>query len=173
MPKIPIPDGPEPIHKRALSMRPEFWEPWRAMLYAVHDDSVLSTRIREAARYRIALANGCLICQSARNLGLREGEEPLSDDFYAEVERHGESAVLSAREKLAAEFADRFALDHESMDDAFFARLSAEFSDEEIVDLAFCTGRNLGFGRMTRVLGLDDSCELPHADGVRADGLPA
>lgn len=47
----------------------------------------------------------------------------------------GES--LTVREALAVQLAERMALDPHTVDDAFFARLSAEFSDDEIVELVF------------------------------------
>ncbi|MCB0997599.1 MAG: hypothetical protein KDB21_21055 [Acidimicrobiales bacterium] len=61
----------------------------------------------------------------------------------------------SERERLVIEFAERFALDHESLDDDVFGRLSAHFDDAEILELAVCVARHLGFGRLTRVLDLD------------------
>ena len=44
--------------------------------------------------------------------------------------------------------------------DAFFARLRPLFTDQEVLDLTFYVGRFLAFGRLTHVLGLDDSCDL-------------
>ena len=48
--------------------------------------------------------------------------------------------------ELAAEFAQRFALDHQGMDDAFWERLRAAFSDDEVADLIICCGMFLGLG---------------------------
>ena len=58
------------------------------------------------------------------------------------------------REKLAAEFAYRFALDHLDMDDEFWARLRAEFKDDEVADLTMCCAAFLGMGRALAVLGV-------------------
>jgi alkylhydroperoxidase family enzyme len=46
-----------------------------------------------------------------------------------------ETAPLTARERVALEFTDKFSVDWGSIDDAFLARMAAEFSDEEIVEL--------------------------------------
>lgn len=62
---------------------------------------------------------------------------------------------------MAIEYAERFALDHTSLDQDLFDRLHTWFSDPEILDLTFCAARFLGFGRMTQVLGVDVSCPLP------------
>ena len=47
-----------------------------------------------------------------------------------------------------------------SIDDAFFGRLRALFSDEEILDLTLCVAVFLGLGRSLTVLGVDQSCAI-------------
>ena len=61
----------------------------------------------------------------------------------------------SAREKLALEFAEKMALDHHSIDDAFFERLHSEFDDPEIVELGMLIGQFIGVGRLLMVLDLE------------------
>jgi alkylhydroperoxidase family enzyme len=87
----------------------------------------------------------------------------VTERFYEDIEGWRTSPEYSEPERLAIEFAERFALDHLAIDDALFARLGAAFTDAEVLDLAFCTARFLGFGRMTQVLGVDAACPLPHA----------
>jgi hypothetical protein len=67
---------------------------------------------------------------------------------------------------LAIEYAERFALQHETLDDAFYARLRSAYSDPEVLDLTVCIGGWLALGRTLHVLGLDDSCRVP---GVSAE----
>ena len=62
--------------------------------------------------------------------------------------------ALSERERLAAEFAERFALDHLAMDDDFWARLHDAFADDELADLTMCCGMFLGLGRILAVIGV-------------------
>ena len=62
--------------------------------------------------------------------------------------------MLSERECLAAEFAQRFALDHLAMDDELWARLHAAFDDGELADLTICCGMFLGSGRALAVMGV-------------------
>ena len=90
---------------------------------AVYGNSQLPVREREAARWTIALINHCLVCQDTR----AKDAEPnhIDEGFYAEVASWATTDALTEREKLAAEFAQRFALDHQGMDDAFWARLRA------------------------------------------------
>ena len=77
--------------------------------------------------------------------------------MYAHVADH-DHPEYSEAEQLAIEYAERFALDHRSLDDAFFERLRTQFTDAEILDLTICVGEWLAFGRLTMVLDLDEAC---------------
>ena len=92
------------------------------------------------------------MCQDTRAKHATEAD--IDDAFYAEVADWRTSTALTDRERLAAEFAQRFALDHQAMDDDFWARLRAAYRDDEIADLTMCTGMFLGLGRMLAVLGV-------------------
>ena len=59
-----------------------------------------------------------------------------------------EAENLSAAEKMAVEFADRFATDHLSIDGAFHERMREFFTDAQIVQLGFNCAFNSGFGRL-------------------------
>ena len=78
----------------------------------------------------------------------------MEEGFYAEASDWRASTELTAREKLAAEFAERFALDHLAMDDGFWARMHAAFADDELADLTICCGMFLGLGRTLAVIGV-------------------
>ena len=86
----------------------------------------------------------------------------MPEEFYAHV--GGEWEGFSQREQLCAEFAERFALDHRSMDDGFWHRLHAAFTDDELVDLGLCVGAWMAFGRLNRVFDVDGACRVPLAD---------
>ncbi|MPZ60579.1 MAG: hypothetical protein GEU93_04640 [Propionibacteriales bacterium] len=73
-----------------------------------------------------------------------------------------DSPLYTDRQKLAIEYAQRFALDQRHLGLRFFERLRSHFSDQEIVELTVLLARFLGFGRFTKILGLDEICELPH-----------
>ena len=120
---------------------------------AVYGNTTLALREREAARWTIALINDCAVCQDtrAKDAALHHVDE----GFYAEVGSWATSDRLSDRERLAAEFAQRFALDHQSMDDAFWARLRPHFAEDELADLIICCGMFLGLGRAMAVVGVE------------------
>ncbi len=95
---------------------------------AVYGHSQLSVREREAARWTIALINDCAVCRDTR---ARDGEAVgAGEPFYAEVTDWRSASGLSGRERLAAEFAERFVIDHLAMDDSFWDGLHAVFSDD-------------------------------------------
>jgi alkylhydroperoxidase family enzyme len=132
--------------------RPEMATGMGKFSAAVYGNTQLPVREREAARWTIALINHCVVCQDTRaEKGPQAG---IDDGFYAEVADWRSSTVLTERERLAAEFAERFALDHQTMDDGFFDRMRTGYSDEELADLAICCGMFLGLGRMLAVVGV-------------------
>lgn len=87
-------------------------------------------------------------------------QQGVDESVYEHVAEYRDHPGYSARERLAIEYAERFGLSHHDIDDDFFARLRAEFTDEEILDLTICLGTFLGQGRMLRVLGIDATDQL-------------
>lgn len=119
---------------------------------AVYGNTQLSVREREAARWTIALVNDCAVCRDTR---AKQGESVGADEaFYAEVSNWRESSALSDREKLAAEFAEKFCLDHLAMDEKFWSSLRSAYADDELADLTICCGTFLGLGRILAVIGV-------------------
>ena len=107
---------------------------------------------------RIAQLNDCPVCLAFRATSVKE--QGVAEEFYRHVADHDTVGGYSAQERLAIEYAERFALDHLSIDDAFFARLGACFTDAEILDLTICLAAFLGLGRMLRSLGIDETSLL-------------
>jgi alkylhydroperoxidase family enzyme len=153
VPRIDVPDGRDPLVHLWTGTGNQLTGPAAAFSDAVYRKSTLPLREFEAARITIARVNGCSICLSLRPEG---GPDQA---FYDAV--LGDGAGLAAREALAAEFARRFATDHLGMDDAFWERLHAAFSDDELVQLGLCAGSWLAFGRLNRVFGVDEACRIP------------
>jgi alkylhydroperoxidase family enzyme len=79
----------------------------------------------------------------------------LTEEKIAAVGDYLKSPLFTTRERLAIEFAEKMALDHQSIDDAFFVRLRAEFSDSEIVELGMAIGQYIGFGRLLMILDVE------------------
>ncbi len=152
MARISFPERGMGEHVDWALLRPEMAVGMGALSDAVYSNTQLSLREREAARWTIALVNDCVVCQDTR---AKEADaHGVDEGFYAEVAGWATSDALSERERLAAEFAQRFALDHQAMDDAFWERLRAAYRDDELADLTMCTGMFLGLGRILAVIGV-------------------
>lgn len=132
--------------------RPEMAMGMGALSEAVYGNTQLALREREAARWTIAIINDCVVCQDTR--ATHAAVEGIDEAFYAEVTAWSTSSVLTERERLAAEFAQRFALDHLAMDDELWERLHGAYTDAELADLTMCCGMFLGLGRVLAVIGV-------------------
>ena len=159
MPRIDIPEGKADPEVRVWALRPEMGIGAGALSHAIYDESIVPVRERELARMRIAQINGCAICQQWRSTPGAEGQ--VGEAEYAAVADWRGYDGYSERERLAIDYAERFALDHHAIDDDFFDRLCAAYSDAEVLDLTVCIGGWLALGRTLHVLGLDEHCRLP------------
>ena len=161
--RIEIPADRDPITYVWGEMVPDIGRRAAAMSAAVYERSALPLREFEAARLAVANVNGCVFCLDWRTE--RDGAK-VDDDFATAIADFATTPALSTRERLAAEYAHRYAADHHSLDDEFWTRMHAAFSDTEIVELSLCIGSWLAFGRLNRVLGIDEVCVLPSHQGA-------
>ncbi len=155
---IDVPEGKDPILYVWGELVPGIGPAASRFSQSVYEDSSLGLPEFEAARLRIAQINGCLFCQDWRT---ERGGQRVDDGFFEEVANWRTSLELDDRTRLAAEYAERYALDHHGIDAGFWTRMKACYSDREIVELSMCLGSWLAFGRLNRVLGLDEACVLP------------
>jgi alkylhydroperoxidase family enzyme len=164
MPRVTIPDGDDPLIHVWTSLAPPLTSAAANLSDAVYTSSSLSLREFEAARTRMAQINDCMLCldwRSARDVATRTDEaDTIDEEFYAHI---GDLTWIgySERERLAAEFAERYALDHTNIDDDLWQRLHAVFTDDELVDLGICVGSWLAYGRFNRVFDIDGACRVP------------
>ncbi len=155
---LDIPAGADPIMHVWGQMVPGIGPAAAAFSGAVYEHSTLGLPEFEAARLRVAQINGCMFCLDWRTD--RDGET-VPDWYIDDVENWRTSDRLDDRSRLAAEFAERFALDHQGIDEDLWQRLRAVYSDEELVELSMSVGSWLTFGRINRIFGLDAACVLP------------
>jgi alkylhydroperoxidase family enzyme len=158
VPRIDIPDGDAGPEVRVWALRPEIGIGAGALSHAIYEQSIVPVRERELARMRIALINDCAICRQWRSTPGAEGR--VSEEEYAHVADWATYPGYSGRERLAIEYAERFVLDHHTLDDAFYDRLRSAYSDAEVLDLTVCIGGWLALGRTLHVLGIDDACRI-------------
>jgi AhpD family alkylhydroperoxidase len=137
-------------------LRPEMAPAVGKLIDAAYNKSILPVGVREAARIRIAQLNDCSVCLTFRADSVRA--QGLGEDLYGAVgSEDDDRAELTEQERLAVEFAELFAIDHERIDDAFMDRMKASFTDAEILDLTICVAAFLGLGRALHVLGITET----------------
>jgi len=123
---------------------------------AVTLNRTLPERLIELMRLRIAFHNQCRSCMAIR---YASAADSLTEDDVCSLELPAEAENLSAREKLAIDFGNRFATNHLSIDDAYFEALKAEFSEAEIIELMLHCALYVGMGRLAALLDMTE--ELP------------
>lgn len=159
MPRLDVPADRDPLLHLWATRAPALTGPASAFSAAVYEASTLPLREFEVARASIASINDCVLCLGWRSA--RDGEEVPEALYEHAVAGDLEWDGFTERERLAGEFAHRFATDHLAIDDALWARLRAEFSDDELVELALCVGAWIAFGRLNRVFDIDGGCRVP------------
>jgi len=175
--RIPDDQAHDPFGYALATYAPELGAAGGGYAKAVYQSSRLPLRVLEAARYRTAQINGCMVCQGFRagtdvdgllemmggdpscSIVARGGPAP-DEAFYADVSDWRVSARFSDQERLAVEYAERMGETPRSFesDAEFWKRMHAQFTDAEIVDLTLAIGAWIGLGRVTHVLELDTVC---------------
>lgn len=88
-------------------------------------------------------------------------EKGLTEEKISRLSEYRTDSTFTEREKVALEFAERMATNHHGIDDDFFKRARALFSDAEILELGMAIGQYIGFGRLLMVLDLERPvCEI-------------
>ncbi|CDO33790.1 carboxymuconolactone decarboxylase family protein [Mycolicibacterium porcinum] len=127
---------------------------------AVYTKGRLPLRVRELARMVIALDNECVVCQNTRDSdGAAAG---VDEDLYDHAAEWRTWPGYSPQERVAAEFAARFASDHTGLrdDEDFWERAGEQFDAELLTDLALSCAMWLGMGRMLRTLDIGQTCKI-------------
>jgi alkylhydroperoxidase family enzyme len=82
-------------------------------------------------------------------------EKGLTEEKIARLDDPAGAPAFTGRERMALEYAEKLAVDHHAIDDAFFERLRVEFDDAEILELGMMIGQYIGFGRLLKILDLE------------------
>jgi alkylhydroperoxidase family enzyme len=81
-------------------------------------------------------------------------QQGLTDELYQHVHQYHDHPDFTPRERLAAEFAEQFAIDHRNIGDEMWARMRTLFSDVELLELTITCGFCVGIGRAFQVLDI-------------------
>jgi AhpD family alkylhydroperoxidase len=150
---------------RVLAQRPDLTTAFLAYRRELTGASVLTPRLVELVRLRVAFHNQCRSCMALRSAGAVE--DGVTEALVCSLERPEEADDLSEAEKAALRYADLMATDHLAVDDAVFDRLRACFTEPEIVELGVHLAVFVGFGRLSATWDLVD--DLPDRYADRSD----
>jgi alkylhydroperoxidase family enzyme len=128
------------------------------MATTVYRRSILPAEEREVARMRIAQLNACNACATFRAPSV--SASGVDESLYSDLADYETNDAYSERQRLAIEYAERFAADHSTIDEDMFCRIRRSFTDAEILDLTMCVAVYLGLGRALAVLGIDDHTDM-------------
>lgn len=134
--------------------------------------SALPLSLKSLVRVRIALVNDCPFCADLHaSIGLGDG---LEEGKIAVLGSDAPGDRLSARERLAVEYADCVTITGRDVDDELFERLEAAFTAEEIIELTFTVAVENLFSKFHHALRVDAQgfcpVAIPRPEGSLAGG---
>jgi alkylhydroperoxidase family enzyme len=168
---IELPPGDDEAIWRVWRLRPEQGKASVDLLQANWQYSALPTRVREAARTRVAQLNGCTTCKTWRIEGFENVGATAA--FYDGIENWRNDPQYSPAERLAIELAERFSLDWTNIGPDFINRVREHFTDAEIVDLMICIGQYVAQGRLITILQIEEVCHVAGAETAAARPVAA
>lgn len=166
--RISIPDGVDPmVHASSAVGNYDMAVARGTLTRIVYSlKTTLTPRELEAARARLARINECAFCMRYRPSVDRPGwtDDIVPEEVYDHVEESRTWPGYSSRERLTIQLAETYALDHLNASDDLWDEVHAHFTDDEVVDLLNCISTWFAFGRMNRMLEIDNACALPPAE---------
>ena len=142
---------------RYYAHRPELAKALLQFMGVLRAPGLLSARLIELVRLRVAFHNQCRSCMAIRyDMAVQDG---VSEDLVCQLERPQDAADLTAAERVALRYADLFATNHLAIDDALIEELREHFSEPEIVELGLNVSIFVGLGRFSAVCDMIE--ELP------------
>ncbi len=156
--RIEVPAGPGGDAAMVWSLRPDMAGMVDRMITTAYRRSMLPASEREVARMRIAQLNDCTACSTFRAPSVVA--DGVTEEHYEHLDEYATYPGYTERQRLAIEYAERFAADHRNIDDELFSRLRSHFGDDEILDLTLCCAVFVGLGRTLEVLQITDNCPI-------------
>ncbi len=144
-----------------------FWafaNSWRDLFHT----GVCDHAIKELCRVYVSRSVKCEYCgnqrsEQARGRGLHEGQYDALLNFEA-------SDAYDERQKAALAYAEAIAW-HLDTDDAFWARMTAHFSEPELVELGCAIALTLGQQSWLRLLNIEHHEVMAGTDAAMAPGF--
>lgn len=153
--KSAIPDQP-PHMVSALMHQPVLAKKLDNLYRLVWGEDFVSARIKEVARLRSARLVNCGACQNVRLD--RPREEGLAEGAVDEInDEYMQSTQLSAEDKAAIMLTDAIVFDPTRMDQATKDAIREQFSEDQIVELAFEIAKLGAMAKMIITMGMEPS----------------
>jgi AhpD family alkylhydroperoxidase len=141
---------------RLMAHAPEQFRLFNAAYASARFDNELGVRLTELVRIAVAQTTRCPVCMAGRHpAAVADG---MTEELVAEI--GGERTCMTAAERVAVDFAQKFATDHLSITDDDKAQLRDHFDPEQVVQLVLLTVFCL-VGRFSMIAGLQEqSCPI-------------
>jgi alkylhydroperoxidase family enzyme len=121
----------------------------------------IPSELRALIQVNAARLNGCRFCEDVQ-LAIAY-QKQIGRERFIELAEHRSSSLFNAKEKAALAFAEEATL-HRKVSENTWALVKREFSDTQIVELAWLNASENYFNLQAAVLGLD-------SDGVSTAAL--
>jgi alkylhydroperoxidase family enzyme len=125
---------------------------------AIVMNRTLPERLIELVRLRVAFHNQCRSCMAIR---YTSAADDMNEQLVCSLEQPQEAQDLTEEERVALDFADRFATDHLSITDDRFAALQNHFNEAQVMELMLHLALYVGMGRLAATLDMTE--ELPES----------
>jgi AhpD family alkylhydroperoxidase len=126
---------------------PELAKAYLRFTAAFKQYAVLSERVHELVRLRIAFHNQCRSCMAMRYAdAVADG---VSEDLVCSLEKPEEASDLTGAERVALRYADLMAHNHLAIGDALYAELAQHFPENAVIELGTWCAICVGFGRLS------------------------
>lgn len=128
----------DPAMFGTIAHRPELLKAMVPTFEAFFAKGLVEGHIYELMRLKTGQINDCAYCMAVRTQGVKD---TVSTKEEAMLEHQPQpSDVLTEREAVAIQLAERIALDPHTVDKKFWEKLSSVFTNDEIVEMVFAAG---------------------------------
>jgi alkylhydroperoxidase family enzyme len=145
-----------------------FWSfanSWRDVFH----NGVADHGIKELCRLYVSRAVQCEFCGNQRSIKAAQAGAVVEDDVK-ELINFESSSRFTEKEKAALAYAEAITWDL-PVDDRFWARLHAHFSEPELVEIGYFIALTMGQQRWLRTLNIEHHQVLPGTDASMAPGF--
>ncbi|SRR5258708_11578426 len=153
--------APDPLCA-SIYVRSEAGRNWLRHWNELLNGGILPIPLKEMVRVYISMKHFCGYCSTVRsNVAKAQG---LTEDKLMAVSEFETSPLFDSRERAALRFAHRFKSGDDAIDsDAVYDDLKANFTEEEIIELALVCAETDGVGKFARSLQMrswDEACQI-------------